>query len=49
LEEGVCMTEREIVNHCQRTLENFMVPKVVEFRTELAKTTTGKIKKTELA
>jgi amino acid adenylation domain-containing protein len=49
LEEGAAMTERQVVLECQRRLENFMVPKFVEFRLELPKTMTGKIKKTELA
>jgi len=49
LEEGISMTERQVVHECQKKLENFMVPKFVEFKTELPKTMTGKIKKTELA
>ncbi len=48
LEQGVTMTPREIVGHCQLRLENFMVPKFVEIVPDLPKTTTGKIKKTEL-
>lgn len=48
LERGVSMTAREIIGACQLRLENFMVPKVVELVADLPKTTTGKIKKTEL-
>ncbi|MFO0675385.1 MAG: AMP-binding protein [Polyangiaceae bacterium] len=48
LEEGVTMTEKEIIKACQEKLENFMVPKFVVFIPELPKTTTGKIKKTGL-
>jgi acyl-coenzyme A synthetase/AMP-(fatty) acid ligase len=49
LEDGAVMTERQIILECQRRLENFMVPKIVEFRPDLPKTTTGKIKKTDLS
>ncbi len=49
LYEGVEMSEKDVVRECQRMLENFMVPKVVEFRAELPKTNTGKIKKTDLS
>jgi amino acid adenylation domain-containing protein len=48
LEEGAVMTERQVILECQRRLENFMVPKIVEFRPDLPKTMTGKIKKTDL-
>lgn len=37
------LTEKEIIRHCARHLEDFMVPKIVEFRTELPKTDTGKV------
>lgn len=36
------LTEKDIIRHCSRHLEDFMVPKIVEFRTELPKTDTGK-------
>lgn len=49
LEQGVTMTDKDITRECQKRLENFMVPKVVEFIAELPKTTTGKIKKTGLS
>jgi acyl-coenzyme A synthetase/AMP-(fatty) acid ligase len=48
LEKDVAMTEKQIVFECQNRLENFMVPKHVEFVAELPRTTTGKIKKTGL-
>ncbi len=35
--------EREVIRHCARNLEDHMVPKSVEFRTELPKTDTGKL------
>jgi acyl-CoA synthetase (AMP-forming)/AMP-acid ligase II len=49
LEAGISMTDRQVVRECQARLESFMVPKVVEFLSELPKTTTGKIKKTGLS
>ena len=35
--------EREVIRHCAQHLEDFMVPKSVEFRQSLPKTDTGKI------
>ena len=49
LEDGASLTDRDILAECHAHLENFMVPKFVEFTSELPKTTTGKIKKTGLA
>lgn len=49
LEQGVTFTEKQIQNACQDKLENFMVPKFVQFVSELPKTDTGKIKKTGLS
>lgn len=37
------LTEREVIRHCARHLEDFMVPKSVEFRDSLPKTDTGKV------
>ncbi len=48
LEKAVTISNKEIQRECQKRLENFMVPKIVEFVRELPKTTTGKIKKTYL-
>jgi amino acid adenylation domain-containing protein len=48
MDDGVTMTEKDVLRECQRVLENFMVPKVVAFVPDLPKTTTGKIKKTDL-
>ncbi len=39
---------KDIQRECQAKLENFMVPKYVEIVADLPKTTTGKIKKTDL-
>ncbi len=46
--EGEPLSEARVLAHCRANLEDFMVPKVVEFRTELPKTDSGKIKKTDL-
>ena len=37
------LTEREVIRHCAQHLEDFMVPKAVQFRPDLPKTDTGKI------
>ena len=37
------LTERDVIRHCARLLEEFMVPKSVEFRESLPKTDTGKV------
>jgi len=44
LEDGATLTEREIIRHCAGRLEDYMVPKSVEFRDTLPRTTTGKIR-----
>jgi len=49
LTDGTSLTEREIILHCRRNLEDFMVPARVELRTELPKTESGKIRKTSLS
>ena len=42
-EPGAQLAEVDIVRHCARFLEDFMVPKFVEFRPALPKTESGKI------
>lgn len=42
------LTERQVLAHCKAHLEDFMVPQQIEFRAELPKTSSGKIKKTGL-
>ncbi|MET3926713.1 AMP-binding protein [Devosia sp. 2618] len=37
------LTERDVIRHCAKSLEEFMVPKSVEFRDSLPKTDTGKV------
>lgn len=45
---GAQLTEQDVLRHCANHLEDFMMPKYVEFRTDMPKTTTGKISKREL-
>jgi amino acid adenylation domain-containing protein len=49
LHEGASLTQAEVIKHCQRRLEKFMVPKHVAFVAELPKTPSGKISKIGLA
>ncbi|TGQ42049.1 AMP-binding protein [Mesorhizobium sp. M00.F.Ca.ET.216.01.1.1] len=37
------LSEKDVIRHCARHLEDFMVPKIIEFRMELPKTDTGKV------
>ena len=46
--DGRDPSERDVLAHCRARLEDYMVPKFVEFRRELPKTASGKIKKTDL-
>jgi amino acid adenylation domain-containing protein len=48
LREGASLTERDVLRHCSRHLEDFMVPKHVEICATLPKTSSGKIAKQEL-
>ncbi len=43
------LKEGKVIAFCRANLEDFMVPQKVEFRSELPKTTSGKIKKTDLS
>ena len=42
------LKEEDIIRYCSRHLENFMVPKYVEIRDKLPKTSHGKISKKDL-
>jgi long-chain acyl-CoA synthetase len=48
LKAGAHLTKKEIVRYCAQHLEEFMVPKLVEFRTSMPRTSSGKIDKKEL-
>lgn len=43
------LSEQDVIRHCARRLEDYMVPKSVEFRDELPKTESGKISRREVA
>ncbi len=49
LEPGASVTAREVMRHCAANLEDFMVPKLVEFRDALPKTESGKIRRRQVA
>jgi len=42
------LTETEVLRFCRNHLEDFMIPKYIQFVDELPKTSSGKIKKTDL-
>lgn len=42
------INEARVMAHCRARLEDYMVPRIIEFRAELPKTSSGKIKKTGL-
>ena len=46
--DGIELTEAQVIRHCRLHLEDFMVPQQVEFRAELPKTSSGKVKKSGL-
>jgi acyl-coenzyme A synthetase/AMP-(fatty) acid ligase len=43
------VTSSDVLAHCRRSLEDFMQPKYLEFRSELPKTSSGKILRRALA
>jgi long-chain acyl-CoA synthetase len=42
------LTQAEVISHCKSRLEEVMVPRQVEFRSELPKTPSGKIRRIDL-
>jgi acyl-coenzyme A synthetase/AMP-(fatty) acid ligase len=46
--DGTVLDARTVIAHCRARLEEFMVPRDVEFRDALPKTNTGKIRRSEL-
>jgi long-chain acyl-CoA synthetase len=46
---GAQLTARDVLRHCSTRLEDFMMPKIVEFHDSLPKTESGKISKRLLA
>jgi amino acid adenylation domain-containing protein len=49
LEPGAAITREDVIRHCSRHLEDFMVPKAVEFRGGLPKSENGKIDRRSIA
>jgi len=45
---GSSLSAHDIMRHCAARLEDLMVPKLVEFREELPKTSTGKLRRADL-
>lgn len=48
LKKGMEAEERELIKYCRERLANYKVPRIVEFRDSLPRTTTGKVQKSEL-
>jgi len=48
LKGGATLTAHRVLRHCSQHLEDFMVPKYVEFRDSLPRTSRGKIDKRKL-
>lgn len=48
VEEGSALQARDVIAHCMTRLEDFMVPRLIEFRDALPKTNTGKIRRAAL-
>ncbi len=49
LKEGATLERRDVLRACSQELEDFMVPKIVEFRDSLPKTDSGKIRRNAIA
>lgn len=47
--QGASVTVQDVLRHCAGKLEDFMVPKVVEFRSSLPRTESGKVNKRAIA
>ena len=45
---GFPLTEKDVLKHCKSELEEFAIPKYIEFRDSLPKTSSGKIDKLTL-
>jgi amino acid adenylation domain-containing protein len=48
VKDGTSLTQQDVLRHCAQRLEDLMVPKIVEFRASMPKTTSGKIDKKNL-
>ena len=48
LKDGALLSERDVLRHCAKYLEDVMIPKVVEFRETMPRNDAGKIDKRRL-
>ena len=48
VDQGAQLSEKTVLRYCSEHLENFMVPKYVEIRTDFPRTSSGKIDKLAL-
>ena len=48
LEEGAELTAEEVLQFCRQNMSEYKVPRAVEFRTELPRSSFGKILRREL-
>ena len=49
VKNGVELNENELLLHCKKNLASYKMPKMVQFVPSLPKTSTGKVKRAELA
>jgi long-chain acyl-CoA synthetase len=49
VKNGMDLTETNLLRFCQQNLSGYKVPRIIEFMSSLPKTSTGKIKRQELA
>jgi long-chain acyl-CoA synthetase len=49
VQTGDTLSKNDVLRHCRRHLEDFMMPKFIEFRNSLPKTSSGKIAKKGLS
>jgi len=48
VKNGINFTENDLLLYCKKNLASYKIPKFIEFRKELPKTTTGKLRRMEL-
>jgi acyl-CoA synthetase (AMP-forming)/AMP-acid ligase II len=49
LQPGASLTEQDVLHHCAQRLEDFMVPRAVQFLADMPRTGSGKIDRKQLA
>ena len=48
LKEGHSVSESEVIQHCEKNMAYFMIPRFIQFRRELPMTQNGKVEKYKL-